>query len=140
MDKTTLPKTLTLTRKRDRFEARQGSQAGMKFGQSQGEARSQKHHLTCDEGPCRHLAVIGACGGQGPYGCGTEGCPVPRRCGVRTRGKGLEQESKLGLGSPEFRGEKKKSSSRITRQGGDSRCRLLGVGNSNSAGFSTLGF
>lgn len=82
----------TLTRKRDKEErkAGQGSQAGMEFGQSEGEARSQKHHLTCDEGPCWHLAVIGACGGQGPYGCGAEGCPVPRRCGVRTRGKGLD--------------------------------------------------
>lgn len=49
------------------------------------------HHLTCDEGPGRHLAVVGACGGQGPDGCGAEGRPVPRRCSIGPRGKGLEE-------------------------------------------------
>lgn len=55
------------------------------------EAGSQQ--LTCDEGPCWHLAVIGACGGQGPDGCGAEGRPVPRRCSVWTRGEGLEERA-----------------------------------------------
>lgn len=72
-----VPKTLDTYK-----EAGQGGQVGV--------AKVREDLLTCDEGPRWHLAVIGACGGQGPYGCGAEGCPVPRRCGIRPRGKGLE--------------------------------------------------
>lgn len=42
---------------------------------SEEEAGSQQ--LTCDEGPCWHLAVIGACGTPGADGCGAEGRPAP---------------------------------------------------------------
>lgn len=64
----------------------------MKLGKESWERqRVRSHHLTCDEGPGRHLAVVGACGGQGPDGCGAEGRPVPRRCSVGPRGKGLEE-------------------------------------------------
>lgn len=85
------PKTVD-TFEEERWVKQAGSQAGTTFGKTEGEAESEQPP-TCDEGPCRHLAVIGACGGQSPDGSGAEGCPVPRWCGVRTRGKGLEQRA-----------------------------------------------
>lgn len=85
--------------------------------------------LTCDEGACRHLAVVGACGGQGPDGGGAEGRPVPRRRSVGPRGEGLQERASRVRGSEvreraaERIGPRSRTHEGITYGQGDSRVR-----------------